>query len=213
MADRDLDRMIDDETEFGRCVVVRTPVSKRRGVWLPDPDGKDVLTTCFGIMTLEDNMAIEELCFETKTDERGADISSVNPEDYRMLVLRRLLLLIDDFRPERRNGWMVKGDWDRIKRYNGTVISHVATQYEARLMLSEDDDRVIKRQASILFGTDNAKVMNPHPGISAYCNLSGLWDKFGIDPTKAGNMDIHRHAVIRSIMGCEGEQMRARMKR
>jgi len=212
MADN-LERLINDESEYGSCVVLRIGVTKRGGVYMQDENGEETLTACFKKMTIDDNMAIERLSYEKKSNENGMDISASNFLIYRTILLRRLLLSIDDFKPERKNGWIVEKDWNIIKNYNGMIVSHLVDEYEKSISVSDDDEKLLGRQSAVLFGVDNGKVSNPHPGISMYCTLGSIWEKFGIDVSKLGDMTFDKFLLIKQIMGSEAEQQRKNFRK
>lgn len=208
-----IEQLINDESKYGDCVVLRIGITNRNGVFLPDLNGEEILTACFKNMTIDDNFAIEKFSYERKSNSNGMDISASNFLTYKMLLLRRLLVSIDEFKPERKNGWIVEKDWNKIKAYNGMIISYLINEYEKTISVSDDDEKILERQSASLFGTDNGKVMNPHPGISMYCTLGSIWEKFGIDVSKLGDMTFDRFLMIKQIMGNEAEQTRKRIQK
>jgi len=208
-----IEQLINDETEYGSCIVIRMNLSNKTGVWLPCSNGETEIIACFKKMTVEDNLIIESLSFENKTSKNGINISSSNYLIYKTLLIRRLLLKINDFVPERKNDWIIEKDWIRIKKCNAMILNTLINEYEVKLMKSEDDMKIVERQSSILFGSDNGRVLNPHPSISMYCMLGSIWEKFGLDISKLKNMSFDNYLCLKQIMSIETEQQRKKFKK
>lgn len=209
-----VDQIVDNEAQYGQDTVsVRVYVSPYQKTYLPVEEGGEAFECVFKAMTIDDGMALDKLAFTKKTTEKKIDISSVDYFTYRMLLLRKNLLVFGGFIPERNNGWIVKDSWEKIKKTNAMILNSILTEYELTTMMGEDEEALLDRQAGILFSTDNGKVMNPAPGVSMYCTLSSIWDKFGISLETLKYMRSSDYAKIRAVMSKESEIMRRDAKK
>ena len=211
MADN-YDKVINNESEYGNDkVVVKVNVSPYQGFYLPDNQGKESIVSVWNKMTIEDSMVIEKMSFQFKTIGQ-VDASGIDYIAYRSILFRRNLCAIEDFWPERKNGWIVEKDWNRIKTFNAMILNSMLSDYEMTTIMSEEDEKLIDRQSVTLFGSENGRVANPHPAVSMYCLLSGIWEKFGLDITKIKQMRQEDYSKIRAVMAKESEIMKRNLK-
>jgi len=212
MAD-DIDRLVDNEARYGQnTVIVKVPVSAYQNTYLPVDNGEGALSCVFRKMTIDDSLLLEKLSFTEKT-ENNMDMSFCDFNVYRKLMLRRCLLVFGEKELERENGWVTKDDWHRLLRINAMVLCSVLNEFESVSSVTEEEEQRIDRQAGILFGSDNSRVMNPVPSMSMYCTLAAIWDKFGISLDDLKKMDNSDYLKIRQILSKEVETMKREAKR
>lgn len=204
----EVNQLINDEARYGSgTVVIRMPVSEFQGFFLPNREGSITIKAVFKKMTVQDSMIIDKLSFQNKTFN-GIDVSGMDYLTYRNLIVRRCLISIDDVEVKRNNEWMVEEDWNKIKKMNAMVLNSLISEFEYLTVIAEEENALIGKQASTLFGQDNGKVLNPHPAIAMYCTLSSIWDKFGLDIDSMKNMFYDDYLKIKAVMNRESEIMK-----
>jgi hypothetical protein len=198
-----VDDIINAECKYGSdTCLIKTHASLYQNILLPDSDGNIEIKAVFNKMTVHDSLTLDRLSYSKQDND---NISSIDYTVYRSLLLRRCLISLDENVFERKNGWIVEEDWNKIKNYNAMILNHIMYEFEMTTVLTEEEESQIERQSVALFGTDAGKVNNPNPSISMYCTLLSVWDKFGLNIETLKSMKNSDYLKIREIMSKEAE--------
>lgn len=207
------DTAINDMTAYGKdAVVIRIPVVRYQNIILPASTSETISVFIFNRMNMEDELEISRYAYVFQKNAMGIDVSETDFNLYRYLTMRRMLVSIDDWECGRNAGWIVKEDWERVISMNGMLLNQALSAYENSQNLTDEESAILARQASIIFGSDNGKVMNPIHGLSLYCTLTAIWEKLGLGVDSLKAMRHDDYARIRSVMEKEAEAMKRENK-
>ena len=200
--------IIDTESMWGRGIVkVSVPCSEIKGITVPHRTGVYDMVSFWSPLSVEDSFRIDEMCFSV-SNEGGIDTSSVDAEMARYITIRRCLKGWDGRVLRTTGGWMEKEDWSRVCRFHPSALLVSFFIFRSRCAVSDDEEKLIDRQASILFATTSGTVNNPHPVISRYCAESSLWDKIGVSADRTAGVSMKDYSGMREVIRKESEIMR-----
>ena len=208
-----IDNSVSIEAEHGKHFVeIVVPYSKTDNVLIPCEQSETKAKFLYKKKTIQDEKDIEKLSFVISQEENKIDNSNICVHLYRRLTLRKCLFSIDDWVLNRNNGWIVKKDWEEVKKLSAPIINSSLMLFDILTSLSEEEYDLIERQAVGLFASQSGSVLNPHPVISSYCSLSSLWEKMGIDQDGIGRVLNKDFLGFRMVTGAESEAMRRAMQ-
>jgi hypothetical protein len=208
-----IDNSVSVESEYGKHFVeIIVPYSKIDNVLLPCENSETVARFIYKKKTIQDEKDIEKLSFIISQEENKIDNSTICVHLYRRLTLRKCLFSIDDWLLNRNNGWIVKQDWDKVKKLSAPIVNSSLMLFDILTSLSEEEYDLIERQAVGLFASQSGSVLNPHPVVSSYCSLSSLWEKLGIDQAGIDRVLNKDFLGFRMITGAESDAMRRAMQ-
>lgn len=214
---RDLEDEIDDsvhtEAEYGKGFVeIEFPYQKTDNVFLPCRNSETKVKFIYKAKSVLDEKEIERKSYIISAREDKIDNSHVCVHFYQRLTVRRCLFAIDNWFVQRKNDWIVKEDWEKIKRMSAPIINTSLTLFDIFTSLREEEEKLIERQAVGLYSSQNGSVSNPHPVLSSFCSLSALWDKLGIGPNDLDVIPNKDYVGFRMITGAEADAMRRATK-
>ena len=191
-------------------IPVYVKIYREQGLRFPHPEGDEEVKAIFSIMTFGDHLMIEQACRHETEREDGKMVPEVDYNEVRRLTLKRNLLSWSlDEKIERENGWLTR---DCYKKHVGQVeaplIEAFLEAFWMRSELTKDEESVIDRQSSILFGKNSRGVTDACEAVRLYCTMSSQWDKFGIKEEELTNMSYQKYLMLRMMTSNENEAQR-----
>lgn len=77
--------------------------------------------------------------------------------------------------------------------------------------LSDNETMMLDRQCAKLFGKGEG-IVNPHPWITTYCNLTAFWEKFGLNYYDILHLPHELFVQLKKIMGLESTHKAQKME-
>jgi hypothetical protein len=188
---------------------VRVTARKFGTFWLPAAEGEEI-EAVFKSMTFGDNLIIEKACtyrIDNKETRERRDEVDIN-EMRRMIVKRNLLSWTLPIAIERQGGWMTPASYKKVGNIPAPLMEALLDQYEARIRISPEDEDIISRQSSILFGQNSRGVADACEAISLYCTLGNYWEKFGLSRFAITELPYREYLMLKMMIGKEGESHR-----
>ncbi len=96
------------------------------------------------------------------------------------------------------NGVIEDECYEKIMAIHPNILKYFIESFETSLFLSADDKDKMIRQSRSLFKDGNA-VSSPHEAISAYCDLTAFWDKFGLNYYDLKNLPYELYLRLKTI--------------
>ena len=192
-------------------IPVRIKVRWEGSICLPDPEGEAEEKAVFRAMTFGDNLLIEQACrHETPIDEDSNKTQvEVDFNEVRRLTLKRNLLSWSLNIPlERENGWLTPECYKRVGQVPAPLIEAFLDGFWKRCDVDAEEEEMIGRQASVLFGKNSRGVNDACEAVRLYCTMSGQWDKFGLKGEELMSMPYRQYVMLKLMMGYENEAMR-----
>lgn len=191
----------------------RVPVSvrvRREGsICIPDMDGEIEEKAFFSVMTVGDHMLIEEACRYEVDRGDGETLLQVDFNEVRRLTLKRNLLSWTlDVPVEREYGWITPESYKRVGSVGAPLVEAFLDGFWERSMVTDEEEKTMNKQASILFGKSSRGVSDACEGVRLYCTMSSQWDKFGIKEEELDNMPYRKYLMLRLMVGYENEAMK-----
>lgn len=91
------------------------------------------------------------------------------------------------------------------------VILHQLVERLFEYVVPEEELATMQKQAHLLFAK-NQSVMNPHPMISLYCNLTEMWSKFGLNYFDLKQLPLYERNALRKVLSMENQIRAAEFK-
>jgi len=207
MARREAEEMVDKGQ-----VVVRLGVIDWNGIVMPVADEMADRTeeAVFKQMTYGDNKTIERMSSYTGLRPDGKEQMLIDVVEYkRMLLKKNLLSWTLDVPVERKNDWMTRECYKRVSLVSGTLLDAIVDKYEDTMIVTKEEESIIDRQASILFGKNSNGVANACEAVSMYCTLSSFNEKFGIRASELEGMSYRDYMRLRIMSSREAHASRA----
>ena len=192
-------------------VRVRTRVSWRFGMCLPDPEGEAEEEAVFAVVTFGDNRAIEKsVTREVDAGDGRTKFSVADLDEYRRLLLKRNLLSWTLDIPIERDasGWMRPECYERVSRVPAPLIAAFLGGLEASMEVTDEEERRIDRQCAVLFSKSGRGVADACEAVSMFCAFGNYWEKFGIDRFNLPKVPYREYVLLRMVMGKEAEASR-----
>jgi hypothetical protein len=192
-------------------VRVRTKVSWRGGMCLPDEKGSSEEEAVFSVITYGDNWAIDKaVSKDVEIDGGRAVVSVADVNEYRRLLVKRSLLSWTlDIPIERdRHGWMTPRCYERVSRVPAPLLDVFVRGLEASVEVTDDEERKVSRQCATLFSRTGSGVYDPCEAVSMFCTLGNYWEKFGLDKEKLPRMPYKEYLLLKMVISKEGDAAR-----
>lgn len=192
-------------------VPVSIKVRWEGNVCFPDPEGEIEEKAVFAVMTFGDHMTIENVCrYEAEDD--GRKYTGLDFNEMRRLALKRSLLRWTLNVPiERRNGWLTPESYEHVGRVGAPLIEAFMDKFWIYSQVTEDEERTMERQASILFSKNSRGVTDACEAVRLYCTMSSQWEKFGLKEEELDSMPYKKYQMLRMMVGYENEAMKKQM--
>lgn len=195
-------------------VRVKVRVSWVGGICLPDPEGKDVEHAVFGILTFGDNHCIEKATsYDVDIKESGLlklKIKAIDVHEYKRLMVKRSLLCWSLDIPIERDasGWMTADCYRRVSAIPAPLMDAFLTEFEKMATISDDEERIVNKQATMLFSKNSRGVTDACEAVSMFCTLGNFWEKFGWSKELLPNVPYKEYLMMKIMMGKESESVR-----
>ena len=190
-------------------VPVRLKVRWEEKLCLPDPEGKEEVKAVFSVMTFGDHLLIEQACRHESERDDGKMQFEIDFNEVRRLTLKRNLLEWSlDVPIERENGWLTPECYKRVGQVPAPLIEAFLDGFWSRSDVGVEEEKVMGRQAAVLFGKNNRGVSDACEAVRLYCTMGSQWEKFGIKEDELNNMPYRKYVMLRTMISYENEAMR-----
>ena len=155
---------------------------------------------------------LEENCLETVKISAHETISTYNYEKMKLFYLQYLFRSWS-FEEEMRfdeEGKLTENSFKKLLNLHPVILRELTTGL-FDYVLSEEDSITIAKQAHLLFAK-NQSVSNPHRMISLYCNLSEMWNKFGLNYFDLKRLPLYERNALKRILSQENQIRSAEIK-
>lgn len=200
-------RVIREVNEPDR-VRVRVKVSWRNDICLPDLGGKSEEEAVFSVLTLGDHKAFEKaVSYEKDIGDGRTTTSVIEINEYkRLMVKRNLLAWTLDVPIERdKNGWMTPTCYERVSLISAPLMEAFLSGFEESTEVTEDEERRIQRQCSILFSKNSRGVSDPCEAVSLFCSMENFWEKFGLNRDMLPKIPFRDYLLLKEMISRESE--------
>ena len=86
------------------------------------------------------------------------------------------------------------------------IVDCLANNFEKSCFyLTKDEEDTMIKQSAMLFSPNSRGVSEACEGITMFCNLGNMWDKFGFTDQSMGDMKFTDYMRLKFIMSKEGE--------
>lgn len=207
---KDWERLV---TSADDCVV-RVMCRERGPFLLPQDDGNIEVVAVFRPMSFGEYRQMElEASVEEQVSEREA-LLTVDYETMKESILRRMLVSWNLDVPLEFNerGWLTDDCFERICRFPAPLIEALLDEYESKLMISDEEEQKIDRQAAILFAKNSKGVSNACEAVSLFCTYSNFWEKFGLNRFQLAQLPYAEFLRLRIMVGKDNQAHAAAMR-
>lgn len=157
-------------------------------------------------MTYGDNKIIERIVSYKAPREDGKEQTLIDIVEFKRMMLKKNLLSWSLNVPiERENGWMTKGCYKVISKMAAPLLDAFIDKYEDTMIITKEEEAIIDRQASILFGKNSRGVADACEAVSMYCAVSSFNEKFGIGATELNGMEYKDYLRLRILSSKESQ--------
>jgi hypothetical protein len=181
---------------------------------LPKEEGDIEVRAVFKTMTHGDYKEIEMACRCEIEQPKGPPLVQMDYEVSRKLILQRMLLrwnLDMELEHDERTGWLTDECLERVCRLPAPLVTALMCQYENTLGITADEEKLIDRQAAILFAKNSKGVKNACEAVSLYCTSSGFWDKFGLNRFDLNGLPQREFIMMRIMLSKDNEAQTRQM--
>jgi hypothetical protein len=190
-------------------VVVRVPVVWDGYLCLPCHNGNEEEEAVFKVMTVGDNILLENACRYEHTGDEGQKIVEMDFNEMRRLALRRNLLSWSlDVPIERANGWMTSSAYTRVGKVPAPLLEAFLDGFWRSSEVSADEERMIDKQSTVLFGKNSRGVSNACEAVRLYCTLGQFADKFDISREELNDLPLREYLMLKLMASNENEAMK-----
>jgi len=195
-------------------VKVKVRVSERYGLLLPDDNGEREEEAVFKILTFGDNHVLEKATrYTVESEETRGRTNAYDPNEFRRLLLKKNLLFWTLSVPiEREEGWMTPECYERIGTIPAPLLEAFLDGFEHQTAITEEEERILHRQASILFSESSRGVSDACEAVSLFCTLGNYWEKFGLDKDKLRDFPQKEYLLLKMMIGKESEAIKSKHK-
>ena len=194
-------------------VTIRVSVAKYGHLILPRQGGDEEVVAIFKEYTFGDNLVIERATRVQEETDHG-ETTAYEPNEFRRLMLKKALLEWSLPIPiEREDGWLTPECYERVGNVGAPLIEALLDGYRETTAIDEEEEKLIERQCSVLFSENSRGVANACDAVSLFCNLSGFWEKFGINTDTIPSVPFKDYMRLRVVMKKEAENLKMRTKR
>ncbi len=109
-----------------------------------------------------------------------------------------------------KDGRLDDDSWSRLVSLRPEILRRLAEEMQAD-DIGESERQTVARQCVQLFGKAGS-VNNPHPSVALYCELSQMWEKFGLNYFDLMRLPLKLRNQLRNIMSIENKMTRQSMK-
>ena len=192
-------------------VKVRVGVLEWNGIKMPVAEDRAEahVEAVFNKMTVGDNRVIEDAVSYMHERPDGKEQRLTDVTEYRRLLMKRNLLEWDLCEVEREGGWMTSECYKKIGKMAAPLVEAILDRYESSMTITRDEERVIDRQAAILFGKNSRGVADACEAVRKYCNLGSFWEKFGLREEQLDNMHYKDFLMLKIMSAKEIESQKA----
>ena len=187
-----------DHLDIDDCIHVECPIDWDGIIPIVRDGGKDKIEASFKTPSLSDFQSIEKMA----KGEAESD-----PDVFRKWAFRRCLVDWSlDVPVERAGDWLSGACFKRILGLHAAIIDFLAINFERKCFyLSKDEEETLVKQSAMLFSPNGRGVSDACEGITMFCNLGNMWDKFGFTDSSMGDMKFVDYMRLKFIMAKEGE--------
>jgi len=208
IARRELDLLVDPDS-----VRVRVSVSWDGDLCFPDIRGEHEEFAIFRTMTFGDNMVIEKACsHEFESDGRKVTETDFN-EMRRLTIKRNLVDWSLDIPVIRENGWMTPESYLSVGKVSAPLMEAFLDGFWKTSEIGEEEEKVITRQATILFGNNSKGVMDACEAVKLYCTLGSFSEKFGIGKKDLLGLPLREYLLLKMMSNHENDFSRRNSKK
>lgn len=182
----------------------------------PDsPDAVERVDAWWKTMTFGDHEMLVKMCRVFIDEPRSrVRIPEVDYNEMRRLMVRLALLRWSlPVAIERGDhGWMDDASWRQVAAQPGPLVRCLLRKYEETLMLTDEEESDIMRQAVVLFNPDTPGVSNACEAVTLFCTLENYSSKFGLDADHLRRLPYREYLLLRRLISQENEANRRRSK-
>lgn len=210
----DVARSTWESVKFPDAVRVHVPVERMGRLYLPRAEGEELIEAIFRVFSFGDNFSIERATVEKiPVGEMGGEILTHDPNEFRRLMLKKNLLAWSlDIPIERKNDWMTPECYARVGKVGAPLLDALLDEFQKTMSVTEDEDKMIDRQSSILFSENSSGVANACEAVNMYCTLGSFWEKFGLGRESLPDLPFREYMMLKIMMRKEGESMKTRTR-
>ena len=202
------------EMEAPDQVRVRTPVLWFGGnICMPcseEDDADAIIEAVFKELTYGDNIAMEKVCRYTDERPDGKTSEHVDMHEMRRLIVKRNLLDWNIPIPiNRENGWMTPESYREVGNVPAPLLDRLVDEFEDNLRVTEEEEMMITRQCSVLFGKSSSGVYDACEAVSLFCTMGNFSEKFNLDRDSLFNLPYREFVRLKIMLSKEGEANRS----
>lgn len=199
-------------------VRIKVRVSWKDGMCIPDPKGDKEEEAVFAVLTFGDNHIIEKATsYEVEIEESGqykAKVRALDVHEYKRLMVKRNLLSWTLGIPIERDkaGWMTADSYKRVSSIPAPLMDAFLSEFERSVTVSDEEERTIQRQATMLFSKNSKGVTDACEAVSLFCTLGNYWEKFGWDKEMLPMVPYKEYLMMKMMIGKETDAMKHQMQ-
>lgn len=155
---------------------------------------------------------IEKNCLENNKISEHESLSTYNYEKMKLFYLRYMFRSwsFDDEMRFDEEGKLTETSFIKLMALHPVILKELAAGL-FDYVLSEEDDITIAKQAHLLFAKGQG-ISNPHRMISLYCDLSKMWEKFGLNYFDLKRLPLYERNALSKIFSHENQIRSAELK-
>ena len=99
--------------------------------------------------------------------------------------------------------------YGRVSLISAPLMEAFLSGFDRSTEITDEEERRIQRQCSILFSKNSRGVSDPCEAVSLFCSMENFWEKFGVGRgVPIHEMPFKEYIMLKMVIGKESEAMK-----